>query len=185
MITPSDRQLEVLHHTLGVTPERREPYRNHYVAGAGHHSQHILLELVAAGFMTEAPAPRFLADGDQVYRVTDVGRALALDLLPAPPKRSRYDEYLHSEYSESFAEWLCIVRPEIESSGYSSYYGVPDGHYRYRRREFTRGGHWNPEIVGEWKPTMKEAKASYKAALAKSKAQAKAFAANYAAGAPP
>lgn len=185
MITLDSCQLDVLHHTLGVTPERREPYRNHYVAGGGHHYQHILLQLVTAGFMAEAPAPRFLAEGDKVYRVTDAGRALALDLLPAPPKLSRYDEYLHSEYSESFAEWLGIVRPEIQSSAYRSHYGVPDGHYRYRRREFTRGGRWNPEIIGEWKPTMTEAKASYKAALAKCKAQAKAFAAGLAVGAPP
>jgi len=176
MITASTKQLEVLHHALGVDPQRREPYRNYYVAGAGHHSQHILLELVSLGLMADCRTPAFLDKDDLVFRVTDAGRALALQQLPLPPKRSRYGEYLDAEYSESFAEWLCIEVPEIQS-GWR--FGGPEGHYRYRRREFTRGDRWSPEIKGDWKPTMKEAKASYKAALAVWRAREKEAVAAY------
>lgn len=176
MNTVTLAQLDVLHHTLGVTPMRRDPYRNYYVAGVGHHSQHILLELVADGLMAEALAPRFLADGDQVYRVTETGRIVALEQLPLPPKRSRYEEFLDADYGHSFAEWLCIEIPEVEWSGNRNYSSIrPDECYRYRRREFTRGERWSPEIIGEWKNTKKEAKASYKEALAAWRSRQKAW----------
>lgn len=34
-----NNQLKLLHHTLGLRPDMREPYRNHFVAGPGHHDQ--------------------------------------------------------------------------------------------------------------------------------------------------
>ncbi|WP_017879717.1 hypothetical protein [Janthinobacterium sp. CG3] len=46
----------------------------------------------------------------------------------------------------------------------------PDDHYRYVRPEHTRGC-WKPRVAGDWKPTMKAAKASYKAALAANQAK--------------
>lgn len=165
------KQLDLLHHTLGLTPEHRTPYRNHYVAGDGHHSMPELTALEAMGLMVRRAAPAFCDPGDIVFYATDTGRAFALDNLAHPPKRSRYGEYLDAEYSESFAEWLCIEVPEIQSSDYRNYFGVPPGHYRYRRREFTRGERWSPEIVGEWKPTKKEAKTSYKEKLAQRRAR--------------
>lgn len=162
-------QLDILHHTLGVNAQRREPWRNHYVASAGHHAQHDIAALVAAGMMAEGHRPAFLAQGDLVYFVTDAGREAAIDQLPLPPKRSRYDEFLDADYGHSFAEWLGIELPELEHAGWHA--RGPKDHYRYTRPEFTRGDRWSPLITGEWKPTMKEAKSSYKLALAQTRAR--------------
>ena len=156
MITSS--QLDILHHTLGVNAQRREPWRNHYVAGAGHYAQRDIAALVAADMMAEGHRPAFLDPADHVYFVTDAGREAALDLLPLPPKRTRYDEYLDSEVCESFAEWLGIEVPRLQ---YRYCYGSQKTQMRYFR------GHrnWRSAVYGDWAPTKKAAKASYKQAL--------------------
>lgn len=155
--TMSERHLALLWHTLGVTPERREPYRNHFVADPGHYAMPDLQGLEAEGLMARARTPAFCCPDDVVFIVTDAGRSLALRLLPEPPKQTRYDEYLCSEYSESFADYLGINVPEYESRG------------DWRNREY-RMRRWVGlssyiDVQGEWARTKKEAKASYKAAL--------------------
>lgn len=155
--TMSERHLALLWHTLGVTPERREPYRNHFVADPGHYAMPDLQGLEAEGLMARARTPAFCCPDDVVFIVTDTGRSLALRLLPEPPKQTRYDEYLCSEYSESFADYLGINVPEYESRG------------DWRNREY-RMRRWVGlssyiDVQGEWARTKKEAKASYKAAL--------------------
>jgi hypothetical protein len=155
------KHIDILHHTLGLTPERREPFRNHYVAGAGHHSQPELLELEAAGFMTKSPAPRFCDPGDIVFRVTDAGRAFALDNLPQPPKRSRYEQFMRDDCGLSFAEWLGIELPRRQNS------------YDYRTPSHFRLV--SSRATGDYATTMKAAKASYKAALATRRANEKAW----------
>jgi hypothetical protein len=153
----TDHQLHLLHHALGLTPEHRTSHRNHFVAGIGHHDQPDLEALEAAGLMARARTPRFCDPSDIVFQCTDAGRALALERLPPPPKYSRYDEYRRSEYSESFAEWLDIEVPRREFGGF---YGVHKGMYRIS----------TSKASGDWHPTVKAAKASYKAALAKARA---------------
>jgi len=155
--TMNERHLALLWHTLGVTPERREPYRNHFVADPGHYAMPDLQGLEAEGLMARARTPAFCCPDDVVFTVTDAGRRLALRLLPEPPKQTRYDEYLCSEYSESFADYLGINVPEYESRG------------DWRNREY-RMRRWVGlssyiDVQGEWARTKKEAKASYKAAL--------------------
>jgi hypothetical protein len=154
------KHIVLLHHTLGLSPERRVPFRNHFMAGDGHHDQAALLELQAAGLMTRAAAPEWMGGGD-CFRVTDEGKSLALDRLPPPPKYSRYEQYLRSECCESFAEWLGIELPEREPS-YN--YRTPN-HFRLK----------SSRAAGDYALTMKEAKASYKAALAARRAEAKAW----------
>ena len=166
MLDITEKQLNLLHHTLGVTPERRAPYRNHFVAGPGHHDQIDLEVLEAAEMMRRAPAPRFCTPGDEVFSVTDAGRAHALDNLPpAPPapKLTKYDEFLDADYGHSFADWLGITLPKVE---YSYRLG-----YRYER--FKYGNGWTETVLGEWKPTKAEARASYKEALRKHQEQQK------------
>lgn len=170
-------QLGLLHHTLGVTPERRQPYRNHFVAGDGHHDMPDLVELEAAGMMVRRAAPAFCDPDDIVFLVTEAGRAFALDNLPHPPKRSRYEEYLHSECCESFAEWMGIELPRVRyESRWNHEKKCHEGLYqyeRYKRLDYDYTQH----IAGDWKPTKKEAKASYKAALNAHKVSMKAWAA--------
>lgn len=151
MTTITAQQVELLHHTLGVNPERRDPFRNHFVAGAGHHAQPDLEQLEAAGMMERAAAPKFLIDGGVVFRVTDAGRNYALQHLPQPRKRSRWEQYLHAESGLTFAEWLGIDAPVRE---YRGYWGR-DRMVRLKSRRAT----------GDWAKTIKEAKASYKEAL--------------------
>ncbi len=161
-------QLYLLHHTLGLSEKRRLPWRNHFVAGAGHHDMPGLLALELAGLMQRGRTPGFCDADDIVFCATEAGKAYAIEHLAPVPTRSRYGDFLDADYGYSFAEWLGIQSPEIQSSNYgagSCFCSLPD-HYRYRRPEFTRGERWSPEIMGEWKPTKKEAKASYKIALA-------------------
>lgn len=150
------RQLDLLHHTLGVRPDRREPYRNYFVAGPGHHAQADLEALEAAGMMFRQRTPAFCDKDDVVFACTDAGRAYALEQLPPEPKRTKYGEYLKADCGDSFARFLGIVKPKVEMRG------------RWRQHEYRMyrpAGHIRPEVSGAWSPTIKEAKASYKAAL--------------------
>lgn len=141
------RHIELLQHTIGVTQKNREPYRNHYLAGDGHYANADLKDLVAAGYMTAQPAPAMWGDGT-VYCCTPQGSALAISSFPKPKKRSRYDDYLHAEVCESFAEWLGIDIPKREYS---------DSFSRVRLK--------SSKATGEYCKTLKDAKTSYKAAL--------------------
>jgi hypothetical protein len=149
----SQDQTRILHHTLGLRTDRREPYRNHYVAGQGHHAQADLEALELAGLMERTQSPGFLADGDMVFICTQAGIDHAIDHLPPEPKRTKYQEYLDSDCGLTFAEWMGIEVPRLEYDY--------RGNFRYIKpvRGYTMWVH------GEWKPTKKEAKASYKNAL--------------------
>ncbi len=154
------RHIELMQHTIGVNEQNREPYRNHYLAGDGHYANADLEVLVAAGYMTSQPAPTMWGDCT-VYCCTQKGSALAISNLPAPKKRSRYEDYLDSDTCQSFAEWLGIDVPGIEY------------------------GHWHPNqgkfrmvsrrATGEWCDNRKDAKASYKAKLKAAKAENKRY----------
>ncbi|MDY8913931.1 hypothetical protein UZS93_14020 [Escherichia coli] len=82
---------------------------------------------------------------------------------------SRYSDYLHADCGLSFGEYLIGTRlPEFEHRETS----FLSGKYEYRmfRRAFDAAyGYDRRDIEGGWHPTMKAAKASYKAALHKSK----------------
>ncbi|EEA8679365.1 hypothetical protein AH845_002557 [Salmonella enterica subsp. enterica] len=82
---------------------------------------------------------------------------------------SRYGDYIHADSCLSFGEYLVGARlPEFEHRETS----FLSGKYEYRmfRRAFDVAyGYDRRDIEGEWCPTMKAAKASYKEALRKSK----------------
>jgi hypothetical protein len=168
MTAVTAHQLHLLHHTLGVNPERRNPYRNFFVAGPGHDDMDYLEALTEMGYMARGYRPAFLEDDDVVFQCTDAGRAYAHENLPQPPKYSRYDEYRRSECSEGFAWFLGIRVPEVE---WNREWGKAC-RYRYVRRDWT----YREDVAGEWKLTKKEAKASYKEALKQRRAQRQAFA---------
>jgi hypothetical protein len=77
-----------------------------------------------------------------------------------PPKvsrsKARYQEYLHADYGDDFATWLGIDVPRRE-------YG-----YSYENSGMVRFS--SPLGKGKFCKTVKEAKASYKAALKAAKA---------------
>lgn len=161
------KHMALLHHTLGVTPKRREPYRNHFVASEGHHDIAGLMAMEAAGMMARSPTPKFCDAEDMVFHVTDAGRAYALDNLPQPPKLTRYGEYMEADTGLSFIEFLGINPPRVE---WNHQWGK-EAKYRYVRQDWK----YRTDVAGEWKPTKKEAKASYKEALATRRANEKAW----------
>ena len=154
MNRPTDAQLALLRHTLGLSERVREPYRNFFAAGASHDDRANLLELEAAGLMTRRPLAEHFGGGD-CFHASDAGRALAIASLPPVRKRSKYEEYLDvAECYESFAAFLGIEAPRREYS----YRSTGNGRRTVIRLTSRRG-------TGEYCATLKEAKASYKAAL--------------------
>ncbi|WP_175762252.1 hypothetical protein [Burkholderia anthina] len=166
-MTCTPYQIELLHHTLGLRPDCREPYRNHFVAGPGHHDMRDLEALEREGLMMRGRTPAFLDNGDVVFTTTDAGRELAIASLPAPAKRSRADDWCDRDGSESFGEFLCGDRlPRVETR--QSELDRETNRYRDEHRMYRFGQyplHTRREVEGEWCSTKKAAKASYKAAL--------------------
>jgi len=162
----SKYQIELLHHTLGLSEHRRESRRNYFVAGDGHMDMQHLEALERAGLMERRATPKFLAADDVVFAATDSGLDVAIASLPVPRKRTRYEEYLDADGcgGDSFGEFLCGARlPEFEGK---RDFRARDTKYRM----FRRADHWTRDVEGEWCKTKKEAKASYKAALKARKA---------------
>lgn len=152
MITPA--QLRLLHHTLGLRPDHRVPYRNHFAASTGHHDYADMVELERIGMMTSRALEEHWGGGICFY-ATNAGEAYAIEHLPPAPKKTRYEQFLDADCGLTFAEWLGIEVPKAEHSGWYTGAGVPRNSWRYRS---SRG-------VGDWCKTMKEAKASYKQAI--------------------
>ncbi|MDH4609740.1 hypothetical protein E8F12_14440 [Pseudomonas sp. BN102] len=121
------------------------------VGAGGDEANDDLETLVSAELMSSRPAPEFCDPSDVAYYVTDKGRGFALAKLPEPPKKTRYDEFL--AYDLKFSELLLGAKvPMYEQRG-----GYCDREYRmYRCTDFF--GVYR-EVEGEWRPTMKEAKA--------------------------
>lgn len=169
MQAATEQQIALLQHTLGLSEHQRAPYRNYFVAGPGHQDMPDLEALESLGLMGRARTPAFCDQSAIVFCTTDAGRALALEKLPEPPKRTRYGEYLDLEVNCSFGEFLCGARlPKMETK---SDFRKVDGRWRYvyQHRMYRRDwggvyGHYN-DVEGQWAGTKKEAKASYKEAL--------------------
>lgn len=165
----SKYQIELLHHTLGLSERRRESYRNHFVAGSGHSDMPHLEALERAGLMERRRTPKFCDPADIVFAATDAGLELAIASIPIPPKvtkaRSRYEKYQDvGECYDSFAAFLGIEEVNFEQRDST---GWPD-YKRVRQYRMYRGNCWSSfssDLKGDWCATMKEAKASYKAAL--------------------
>lgn len=151
----SQSSVELMQHALGINERNREPYRNYFLSS---HEDNEWEELVSKGLATSYPAPNGVC-GDIYYQVTDEGKDVAISQLPEPKKQTKYDEYLDADTCITFAEWLGIKLPEYE-------WRKRGNKYEYRMYRETRNQYWHlTRIEGEWMPTMKAAKASYKEAL--------------------
>jgi hypothetical protein len=102
----------VLQHALGLDEYGRgEPYRNHYVAGTGHHSWDLLMSHVEAGRMVRhEPRAIFGGDSNYCFTVTEAGKQFVREQSPKPPKMTRsqrrYQAFLDADCGLSFGEWL-------------------------------------------------------------------------------
>lgn len=75
MIDIEPEQIEILRHALGLRLGARE-FRNHFVTGPGSVDYPHCETLVEAGLMTRREGTA-LSGGDQVYYVTEAGKAVA------------------------------------------------------------------------------------------------------------
>ena len=73
--------------------------------------------------------------------------------------KTRYSEFVNADYGHSFAEWLGITVPTLDTR----YYFRSGNQYQYSR--------WYgcTKVCGQWEKTMKAAKTSYKMAVAEYK----------------
>ena len=104
------KQLHILQHSLGLDQYGRGTfYRNHFVTGEGSNDHADCMALVNAGLMTVTSGNE-LSGGDDVFRVTDAGKAAVAEHSPAPPKLTRsqqnYQERLNYDSDLSFIDWL-------------------------------------------------------------------------------
>ncbi|ASY56454.1 hypothetical protein SS05631_c15180 [Sinorhizobium sp. CCBAU 05631] len=79
------------------------------MTGEGSKDHADCMALVELGFMTVRSGSA-LSGGDDIFRVTDAGRAAVIANSPEPPKisrsKQRYLDYLEADCSMSFIDWL-------------------------------------------------------------------------------
>lgn len=184
MIEATEKQLGLLWHTLGLRPEYRDSrtvYRNRFLAGPGHEDVPDLEALVGLGLMGSRKPPAFCDQSEKLYYATAVGEQLAVQKMPALPKLSNFEAYLNvSDCYEGFAQFLDINVPQYQQRGewrnreYRMVRYTRESPYRHYDRHYSLTS-WSTyeklEVVGDWAPTMKAAKASYKEALQKHRAE--------------
>ncbi|WP_051534695.1 hypothetical protein [Deefgea rivuli] len=171
----SKKALHILQHSLGLDEYGQgRQYRNHYVAGEGHHSWPELLALEASGHITRRKINPALIGGESefCFCVTDKGIDTVAQESPAPPaipkSKKTYDDYCSiSECYDNFAHFLGFDKPEVEAEYTTDTRNYFRKLWRYRMKS-SRG-------CGEWKPTKKEAKASYKADMLQRKEKAQQY----------
>jgi hypothetical protein len=186
---PTQAQIELLWHTLGLRPDCRDSrhvYRNRFLAGPGHSDVPDLDSLVSLGLMGRRKPPAFCDQSEFLYYATEVGEKFAIDQMPPappPPKRTNFDAYLdESECYDSFSHFLGINRPMFQQRG-------EWGEREFRMVRYPRGSvyyvtwrhysltNWSPyatlEVAGDWAPTQKAAKGSYKEALKQHRIEAR------------
>ena len=102
------RQLHILRHALGIGDDgTRAAYRNHFVTGEGGVDHPHCMALVESGHMVRRDGS-MLTGGDDLFLVTDAGRAAARPAQAAPLSRSqqRYQRFLDADSGLTFGEWL-------------------------------------------------------------------------------
>lgn len=71
---PTKEQMSIMKHALGIGPGITA-YRNHYVAGEGHHSMPHIKVLLEELLMVKVATPLWMHPTDIVYMVTNEGKA--------------------------------------------------------------------------------------------------------------
>ena len=178
---PTDAQVGLLWHTLGLRPDCRDSrhvYRNRFLAGPGHSDMPVLEALVAVGLMGSRKPPGFCDQSEILYFATEVGERFAIAEMPPappPPKRTKFDAYLDEcECYDGFTHFLGINQPMFQQRGdwrhreYRMVRYSRESAYRQHRHHYSFS-QWSPyemlEVAGEWASTQKAAKTSYKFAL--------------------
>lgn len=106
----TQEHLHILQHALGLDEHGQgNSYRNYFVTGDGSTDYPRCRELVGMGLMRQTIG-NSITGGDDVFRVTDAGRAYVAEHSPAPPKLTRsqlrYEAFLDADCGLTFGEWL-------------------------------------------------------------------------------
>lgn len=106
----SAKQVDILQHSLGLDQYGRgQMRRNHFVTGEGSKDHADCMSLVSLGLMSRR-ANIEIYGGDDLFHVTEAGKRAVVPASPVPPKLSagkqRYRDYLNSESSRPFIDWL-------------------------------------------------------------------------------
>lgn len=88
--------LGILRHSLGLNPDGTgSAYRNHFVAGLDHEDLPVIERAVRDGLMVRGKAPKFYAESDLTFHVTDAGRhAVGQSLLDEANRREGWADIL-------------------------------------------------------------------------------------------
>jgi hypothetical protein len=110
----TEKHLHILQHSLGLDKYGQgHPYRNHFVTGANTVDYPLCMGLTNRGLMSFA-TPSALTGGDYCFIVTPAGARYVVENSPKPPKmtatQKRYQDYLRSDSSLSFIEYLRRAR---------------------------------------------------------------------------
>ncbi len=105
--------LHILQHALGVDEHGQgDQYRSHFVTGAGSDDHPTCLALVEQRLMTRRDGASLPFGGNDLFHVTELGRAYVADHSPPPPKltraQMRYRAWLNISdvTGETFLEFL-------------------------------------------------------------------------------
>ncbi|WP_277850688.1 hypothetical protein [Moellerella wisconsensis] len=156
------QQAEFMQHALGIHENNRVSNRNYFLASG--RDVEIWTALVDVGYATGQLAPSWVGGGT-LFTVTESGIAIALAMLPKPKKVKRnnhYPQYLNADCGDTFSEFLLGRRaPLVEHRTNGERY-----EYRmYREKYCEYYSYLGRDVEGDWSPTQKAAKASYKLAL--------------------
>lgn len=114
-MSEATKKLHILQHAIGRDEHGRPRYphnpefRNHFVTGEGSRDHAACLELVAEGLMRRRSGSA-ISGGDDIFHVTDAGRAYVRENSPPPPKltrsQRRYQDFLDADSGMRFGEWI-------------------------------------------------------------------------------
>jgi hypothetical protein len=112
MSDPTDRQLGLMRHALGISEDTRTSYRNYFAASPNCDDHAEWLTMVENGYATNhGPKPHY---ADLVFfSVTEKGEILARRFAPRPKltkSQARYRAYLDADMGCSFREYLMLKR---------------------------------------------------------------------------
>jgi hypothetical protein len=107
--------LHILQHAIGrdqyghPRSASNPEFRNHFCTGPGSKDYDACMALVGDGLMTRR-AGSAISGGDDIFYVTDAGRAYVREHSPKPPKltrsQRRYQAFLDADFGDTFGEWL-------------------------------------------------------------------------------
>jgi hypothetical protein len=103
-------RLHILQHALGLDAHGQgSAHRNHFVIGPGDSDHRECVALVADGLMTRRTGSD-LTGGDDLFTVTEAGRAFVAEHSPSPPRltrgQERYRRFLNADSGMTFGEWI-------------------------------------------------------------------------------